>query len=448
MSDFWASMNPKTRAARAASDEGSIIMAMLGLVIMTSVVTVGMATVVNGQVQTRHDNTFAQALTGAESGLDAMVAQVKADPTAASFSPLTGTNSTTGTSYTASATASSNGWTVDSIGQATTQKNTVTREVKEDVIVTGVYSVPLFGDTALTMGSGSGVSEYDSGTGGTASNSSCGVLPDTGLLGTGLVATTMCQPTSVGTGPAATDGTLTMTGTDLPNFSAVDIDNADPSGAGSSGVTGTCAGDSIACSSSKIVTSPEALTYPASSICSQGIGIAASAIAGSNYLAAGAVYQVLGNLTLNAAVVANLNNLAASGITLCFSGNLIVPSLGAAGVSVPWNSTINSAIPLTYAPRPPSTLTLIDTATSFGSSTISLGDGLNTETALSAVIYAPYATCSVTGHLDLYGDMVCGSISANSPVSGAQGVAVHYDQELNSLSSQHAVTVANWREVK
>jgi hypothetical protein len=146
-------------------------------------------------------------------------------------------------------------------------------------------------------------------------------------------------------------------------------------------------------------------------------------------------------------VTANLNNLAASGITLCFNGNLIVPSLGAAGVSVPWNSTINSVLPLTYAPRPPSTLTLIDTATSYGSSTISLGDGLNTETALSAVIYAPYATCKVTGHLDLYGDMVCGSVSASSPVAGASGIDVHYDQQLDSTSSQHVVTVANWREV-
>jgi hypothetical protein len=133
---------------------------------------------------------------------------------------------------------------------------------------------------------------------------------------------------------------------------------------------------------------------------------------------------------------------------LCFNGNLIIPSLGAAGVSLPWNSAINTVLPLTYAPRPPTTLTLIDTATSFGSSTIYLGDGLNTETALSAVIYAPYATCDVTGHLDLYGDMVCGSVSANNAVGSASGVAVHYDKELNSASSEHAVTVANWREVR
>lgn len=447
MTRIWTLLSSKGRAEAATKDEGSIVMAMLGLVIMSSVATIGLASVVNGQKQTRHDNAFAQALTGAESGLDAMVAQIKASPTVTSFTPLTATNTTTGASYTVSATATSTGWTVDSVGHATTQTDTITREIKEDVSVTGVYSVPLFGHSALTLGTGSGVSEYDSGANGAAANSSCAVLPDTGLLGTGLAATTMCQPPSNGAGPAATDGSLTMTGTDLSNFSEVDIDNAKIAGSTDPERMGTCVGDSVACASSQVKTSPQSLNYPASTLCANGIGINASAIAGSNYLAAGAVYQVLGDLTLNAAVVANLNNLSASGITLCFNGNLIVPSLGAAGVSVPWNATVNSVLPLTYAPRPPSTLTLIDTATSYGSSTIYLGDGLNTETALSAVIYAPYATCSVTGHLDLYGDMVCGSVSANTAVSGATGIDVHYDKQLNSEGSEHVVTVGNWREV-
>lgn len=446
MTRLWTSLNPKARA-EGGRDDGSIVMAMLGLVIMSSVATIGLATVVNGQKQTRHDNAFAQALTGAESGMDAMVSEIKANPTASSFTALTAANTTTGASYVVTATATSSGWRVDSVGKATTQKDTISREITEDITVTGVYAVPLFGHSALTLGTGSGVSEYDSGSNGSASNSSCGVLPDTGLLGTGLAATTMCQPPSSGTGPAATDGSLTMTGTDVSNFSEVDIDNAKLAGSTDPERTGTCVGDSVACASSRVKTSPQSLTYPASTLCANGIGIDASAITGSNYLAAGAVYKVLGDLTLNAAVVANLNNLSSSGITLCFNGNLIVPSLGAAGVSVPWNSTVNTTLPLTYAPRPPSTLTLIDTATSYGTSTISLGDGLNTETALSAVIYAPYATCSVTGHLDLYGDMVCGSVSANTSVSGASGIDVHYDQQLNSTSSEHVVSVGNWREV-
>ena len=73
---------------------------------MTSVVSVGFATVVMGQKETRHQQAFAQALTGAETGLDSMVAEVKAAPTQSSFSTITGTNPTTGVSYTASATGS------------------------------------------------------------------------------------------------------------------------------------------------------------------------------------------------------------------------------------------------------------------------------------------------------------------------------------------------------
>jgi hypothetical protein len=433
-------MTIRRRLDGEPADQGSIIIALLGVLIMTSVITVGFASVVMGQKQTRHQQAFAQALTGAETGLDSMVAQVKNAPSQSSFTPVTGTNSTTGVSYTATATGSSGSWLVSSTGTANFNGHSLSRTVQENVTLNGIYGVPLFGNSALTAQSGSGVDEYDSGTNGSAANSSCSVLPNTGVVGTGLLSTTMCTPSSLGKGPAATDGSLTMAGSDLSNFSEVDIDNAPASGYSNPDATGKCVGDSTACASSKVKTSTSSLTYPDSTVCSNGIGINASAITGSNYLAAGAVYNVIGNLTLNAAVVANLNNLASSGITLCFNGNLTVPSLGAAGVTVPWNSTVNTAVPLTYAPRPPSTLTLIDTSTS-PSSTITIGDGLNPETALSAVIYAPHATCTMSGHVDLYGAIVCGSVSAPS------GINVHYDTQLKSLTSEQTVTVSNWREV-
>jgi hypothetical protein len=428
----------RRRLTGEAADRGSVIHAMLGVLIMTSVITIGFASIVMGQKQTRHQQAFAQALTGAETGLDSMVAQVKHDPNQSSFTPISGTNSTTGVSYTASATGSSGSWLISSTGTANYNGHTLSRTVQENVTLSGIYGVPLFGKTTLTAQSGSGVNQYDSGTNGTAANSSCSVLPNTGVLG--LLATTMCTPTISGTGPAATDGSLTMAGGDLGNFSEIDVDNAAAGTYANPDATGKCVGDSTVCASSKVKTSSASLNYPDSTVCANGIGINASAITGSNYLAAGAVYNVIGNLTLNAAVVANLNNLSSSGITLCFNGNLIVPSLGAAGVTVPWNSTVNTVLPLTYAPRPPSTLTLIDTATS-SNSTITLGDGLNPETALSAVIYAPHATCNMSGHVDLYGAIICGSVNAPS------GINVHYDAQLKNSNAEQIVTVANWREV-
>jgi hypothetical protein len=280
---------------------------------------------------------------------------------------------------------------------------------------------------------------YDSGATGSAAPTSCSVLPDTGILG--LVATTMCTPPIASTGPAATDGGLTMVGTDLTKFSEVDVDDAAPAGYTDPDATGKCIGDTTSCASSTVKLSPDPLSYPASTACSAGIGVNASAIAGSNYLAAGAVYNILGNLTFNAAVTANLTNLGASAVTLCFNSNLLIPSLGALGVTLPWNSYISSVLPLQYTPRPPATLMLIDTATSPGSSTITIGDGLNPETVISGVIYAPNANCVVSGHLDLYGVLICGSISAPG------GVSVHYDKELSTITTEDTVTVSDWREV-
>lgn len=416
------------------------MLALLGIVILTSVVTVGLADVVNGQARTRHDDAFAQALTGAETGLDSMVARIKASPSATSLAPIAGTNTTTGASYRTTASDTSGTWLIDSVGTATLPSGHVLRrEVQETVTVNGVYSVPLFGDAALTMGAGSGVNTYDSGSNGANPPSACAVLPDTGILG--LAATTMCTPTTSSTGPAATDGGLTMTGTDLPSFSQVDIDNAPPTGYSNPDATGICIGDANTCASSQVIRATAALSYPASTACANGIGVNAAAVSGSNYLAAGAVYSIAGNLTLNGAVTANLTNLSSSAITLCFNGNLAVPSLGAAGVTVPWNSYLYTAVPVRYAPRPPATLTLVDTATSAGSSTISIGDGLNPETALSAVVYAPNATCLVTGHLDLYGALICHSVSAPG------GISVHYDKQLAATAGEQTVTVSDWREI-
>ena len=153
-------------------DHGSIMLALLAIVILTSVVTVALATVVKGQVQSRHDNAFAQALTGAETGLDTMVATIKATPASTRQSTLTGTTTSTGASYRTSATLTSGVWTLDSVGTAKTTTGTITREVMENVTVTGLYTVPLFGKSGLTMGSGSGVNEYDSGANGAAAATS------------------------------------------------------------------------------------------------------------------------------------------------------------------------------------------------------------------------------------------------------------------------------------
>jgi hypothetical protein len=115
---------------------------------------------------------------------------------------------------------------------------------------------------------------------------------------------------------------------------------------------------------------------------------------------------------------------------------------------VPLNSTVANLVPLRLDPRPPSTLLLVSTCNSAtgqapcsNTPTINFGLGLSTETSLSAVVYAPNAACSANGHVDLYGVLVCDTVTANS------GVNVHYDAQLGSLAFDRPVTISGWHEV-
>ena len=180
------------------------------------------------------------------------------------------------------------------------------------------------------------------------------MLPNTGVLG--LLATTVCTPAQTAHRPAATNGSLTASGSDLSNFSAIDIDNATASSAINPTATGKCVGDSTVCASSKVVKSAAEARLPRQHRVHQWDRRDRFGDHRVELPCGRRGLQPVGNLTLNAAVTANLTNLASSGITLCFNSNLFIPSLGAAGVTVPWNSYVSSALPLQYTPRPPSTL--------------------------------------------------------------------------------------------
>jgi hypothetical protein len=249
--------------------------------------------------------------------------------------------------------------------------------------------------------------------------------------------TRMCHQSTPALGGPATDGALTMRSGDLNNVSQVDIFNAPAPGFTSPTTTGSCAGDATVCASvgTRVLTHYQRLDFPLSTLCAAGIGAGASAFAGTTALAANAVYTFT-DVTLNATAIANLANLPGSQIVICFSGQLTVP----AGIAL--NSTSSPTNSLLSAPRAPSTLLLLSTSTA--TPTISLGAGSSSETSLSAVVYAPNASCTATGHVDVYGLLVCGS------VTGHGGVDVHYDTELSHLSQagfDRPVTVSGWREL-
>jgi Tfp pilus assembly protein PilX len=407
-------------------DDGNIMIAMLGIMVITFIVVIGMTQMVLSEKVTRHDRNFEQALAAAETGLGKLVTQVKASPYAGTISPVSGTDTSTHTAWSATATGGNGHWTLTSTGTATGSATTVSRTVTQQVDVSALLANPLFGTTSLTVGGGSasGVDTYSS----AVDSSVCTAAGGTTSMGT--TGTRMCTHASPAMGRVGTNGPLT-----LPNASLDNIDGADVYATGVPGYprstdTGSCAGDTTTCASSKLLTHEDPLEFPLSTQCANGIGAGAAAYDGSLALAANAVYSFT-DVTLNATAIANLQNLSGSTLVICFSGTLnVLPT-------VPLNTATQSLVPLRLAPRAPSTLILISTS---GSPTVRLNAGLALPSSLSAVVYAPNATCSATAHVDLYGLLVCGSISTPN------GINVHYDTQIGTIPFDQPVRVSSWRE--
>jgi hypothetical protein len=401
---------------------------MLGIMVITFIVVIGMTTMVLNERVTRHDRNFEQSLAAAETGLGKLVTQVKASPFATAMPTVTGTDSSTSTSWTATATGGSGHWVLTATGTAAGSGTTVTRTITQNLDATNVLGSTdaMFGTTSMTLagGSASGVDTYDS----AVDSSVCG--SDGSAQSMGYSGARMCTHASPAMGRIGTNGPLT-----IPNAALSNMDGADVYGVGTPGYpdpldTGQCAGDASACASGRVTTHADPLTFPLSSQCSQGIGGGAAAYDGSLALAANAVYSFT-DVTLNATAIANLGNVSGSTLVICFSGRLdVLPA-------VPLNSTVQTVLPLRLAPRAPSTLLLISTS---GSPSIRLNAGLGLPSSLSAVIYAPNASCSATAHVDLYGAMVCGTLSAPN------GINVHYDNEVSRIPFDQPVTISAWRE--
>ncbi len=302
--------------------------------------------------------------------------------------------------------------------------------------------MPLFGKTAITLGGtssvGSGVDRYDSSGGAAASN----VCDHSGARVSMVTAadTRMCTHATPSLGAVATDGGLTLRSGDLVYFSRADIFNVPHPGYPAGSATGACIGDSNVCSliGNKVFTHESVLDYPTSQLCSQGIGGGTTAYDGSLALAANTIYN-FSDVTLNATAVTNLANVAGSQLVICFNGTLTVqPLAGINSEPAPDNALLRN-------PRPPSTLLLVSTApsTTGPPPSVVFGAGLPGETSLSAVVYAPDATCTApTGHVDVYGLLVCGSLDAPA------GLDVHYDTQVGLMTTfDRPVQVSHWREL-
>jgi hypothetical protein len=457
-------------------DRGSIILALLGIIILTTVASVGLAAVVNGQHQSRHDNTFTQALNNAESGIDAMVANIKSSPNCNSPSkatlPTSGCTSLSPTSaYTVTATAVNNigstgaaadtTWTITSIGTSTVQGEEITRTVTENVTIVHTYNAPLEGKNGLTLsGSGNSVNNCSSCVGANPTNVTSQVI-STGLTIAGLTlgSTTITNvPNSTTPGGAETGGPLVMQSNDLSGFGEVALDG---SGASCASSTAVCTSSTIAQQSSP----PPAITTPG---CTPGaLGATVNGVGIS-------LPDPLG-VVLNTSLGLQLNQQPPITDTMCTNLPIVIPTVGAsiAGLTtIPGLSafggltTLNTSLDapigadcltnglqsllttllsganLTCTMDPPQDLVINE----MGGSTVYLGTGGTVPTYVSALINNPGGNCTITGNVVLYGSINCATIT----VSAGSTLTVDYptDQGLTEGDTQHADSVDQWNETQ
>lgn len=449
-------------------DRGSLILALLGIVILTTVASVGLAAVVNGQKQTRHDNTFAQSLDNANSGLDAMVAAIKNNGPAADIKQtLLDTTMYKNVSATPSYTYDSTGnpaattWRLSSTGIATTQGHTIYRTVTETVTIAHTYRTPVYGANGLALGAGSGINDYDPGS--STENVTEG---NTTLPGAVSLSTTVAQPTTTTPGaatagacgaPGSTDsngttagnGCLQVSGTDAQNFSQIVNDSSSAPGATSNTCTAPTGSTTSACGSSTIVnsTAPQpTITTPCTPNSSVGID-------GHTILS----LPTAGILGLTVGTNLETQNLLASPLDVCSTAfPIVIPSLTAllAGTPLPLigfpisNCTTglqvfsgSTLVSETEACTPPPSplLGIYSTA----GQPILIGTAGQT-TVLDAIVADPSGNCQINGNVVLYGVINCNTITIGP---GGGSLQVFYPNTLTAFSDvSHVDYVDNWNE--
>jgi hypothetical protein len=418
---------------RRRDDSGSVMLALLGILVISSVLLVVTSTAIVGQVQARHDTAFEQTLHAAEIGLDAMTAKVRSNPFATSMAALDDTDPTTGIHYHAVATptlnaagASTGAWTVNASGKYTgPQGKLITRQIRAKVTTGTIFDFAAFGKTLVNFngnGGGSAVDSYDS----SAANGSAVCNTDgVSRVDYGTQGTLMCYPK--GAGSIATEGSLFIKGGDAAHIDSIDIYWAkdhvtDPL----PDAQGYCNGIPATCGLPALTYHREKIDLPTADICKNGIGGGSVANTGNAALAPNAVYSYT-DVTVTPTLISRLSE-ANSRLIICFNGSLNIPSTTLNGTTAADGHLV---------PRPPGSLIFMSTPRTSGNPQVNLGK----QGSLSAAIYAPNADCNVDNHYDLYGSLICNSIGASS------GMNVHYDVALANLQVDLPVTVSDWVEL-
>ncbi|HWC33808.1 MAG TPA: hypothetical protein VG650_03160 [Mycobacteriales bacterium] len=467
------------------NDQGSLILALLGVVILTVVASVGLVALVNGQAQTRHDNAFAQALNNAESGVDAMVATIKAEtplsgggtyqnPTSLTTQTITKSGLTKSGTFAVSATPVNNLdttgspqstiWTIHSVGTAKMSSNgkSISRRIDETVTIANTYTLPVLGKTNLDLNGGSsnpsGVTTYTAtGSGATPTQSQVagsgidlGLLSGLGLSGKVLSDTISNVPVGGTPGPAQTGGTLDIQTADLGNYGEVALDGANT-------VAKCVATNTAPCNTSTVVQE----TSPPPPIMTNGCDGYASGV-NLNGVGFNTGLPAAAGLVFNTTITTSRQGL---GSKFCTDLPIVIPNLGAllngvdgltgltglgGTLDVPVNATCTTPqnqLNFTCAMNNPTLLYLNevpDPVTGTTSNIILGTPGATTPTYVSAIIASPSGECDIYGNVVLTGTINCNSIVVES--GGSLQVLYPSDEVNGANNTNHVDTVNNWNE--
>lgn len=413
-------------------DDGSLILGMLAIIVVSGLLLTVLATVLGGQRNTRFDRSFEQALQVAEVGQSQMVSLIQSNPAGLSFPLMTGTT-TDGGAYTVEAVKSGTTWTVSATGST---PNGQSRSVQSEIVVRPLFALSAFGKTLVDFNGGNGSDSFDSALGTDICLDNGNTQPDvfnyispgtsTTDADTSATNVRMCRRTGLGT--VATNGQLLLKGGVAERIDRAEVHNAKehvvdplPDATGyCSGVTETCALRTA--TPQKLFFYREPIELPAITAC-DGLSSTPQPFTGNNFPLGSAVYN-LSDVTLTGAT--QFAGTVQNPTILCVRGKLHIST----------QNLINfHNVGGRLVPRPPGTLLVFVTAQ--GNSEVTMGNN----SSVSAAIYAPNAAVVCGPQGNVYGSLVANSID------NAGGWNFHYDDALGAQTLNAPVRVQNWREI-
>lgn len=432
---------PERAASRGvADDRGSLLVAMLVILLLSALALTAVATALRGQVDTRRDENFEQALAAAEYGSDALVAQIRQDlwrdPASlitGSGLPVSGTNGT----YDAQVVKDTapNGtpvWTVTTTGRVGESSRTVQVEVGAGPGL----DLAFYARSGFTM-SGSGSSDsYDSRAG----------TPCVEKQGNTIE---ICPASATGRGRVATEGSMTLHGNTADGVDGVDIyyatqgtlDAYNPGEVQSdANATGRCdqcppAGGISPDGLPKVRAFPDRIQLDQPAVC---------------------LNRSFNPWTMGTRLVAGVNAYSGSEelpiridddtlpLTLTDDQSVILCARGTIEIDGHDNG-VNMFAPVDNqsppTPRKASRLFIFLDRLDGGAPSLNFKN----HCAISALIYAPnasFAGAKSNAQCDIYGSMLVNSITTQG------GVGLHYDEALADATVNVPVHVGQWREIR